>query len=106
MEFDMSGHQNYQVKLDFKNLLKKLSQEFTRAIELSKKMLMAGRTNVELKDSLGELGLVIYKQLKSKNLNVDDQEIKNLIDRIEYLEQQMEGHEGAIQKVKTTPKVV
>ena len=74
--------------------------EFSKAISLSKKMLHAGKTNVELKDTLSELGLNMYKALKTKDLSRESQEIQNLMSRVDYLEQLMNAHEGEIKKVK------
>lgn len=100
----MKHEENNQIKLEFKNWLKRATEEFKKAVTLSKKMIQAGQTNVELKDTLSELGLYIYKN-KNQSLNYDDQEMKKYIRRIENLENIMHRHEEDIQETKNLNKI-
>lgn len=100
----MKHEENYRIKFDFKKWMSRLSIEMKRAIDLSKKMIHAGQTSVELKDALGELGLYIYKK-KDCKLNLEDQELKKLISKVEYLEKVMHQHEESIHQSKNLKHV-
>jgi Mn-dependent DtxR family transcriptional regulator len=78
----------------------KAKVEFARVIDLGKKMFVAGRVNTELRDTLSELGLAVYQKEKSADQKSSEQEISNLIKKVDFLSNLMDSHEGEIQKIK------
>ena len=85
----------------FQQLIQLAKLEMKKALELAKKMFIAGQTNAELKDTLSELGLAFYHQQKNNAVANQSAEIKSLISKVDYLEKVMDSHEGEIQKLKT-----
>ena len=81
-------------------LFGRLGSEFRRAIQLGKQMLHAGHTNIELKDTLSELGLRTYRAMKNQQIHWDDSHTQMLITKVDYLEKMMHDHEAEIKKVK------
>lgn len=92
-------------KLILKDMWKSFKQEIRKTLQLLRRMFSAGKVNLELKDTLSQLGLVIYQQHKSVEQNVEDYEIKNLINRVDYLAKLMDTHESEIRKIKNKPEL-
>lgn len=87
-------------KSNVKALWSKSKVEMSKVLGIGKKMFSAGKINAEIKDTLSQLGLVVYQQQKSSQQKPDNQEIKSLIDKVDYLSKLMDNHEGEIQRLK------
>ncbi len=96
----MSESKKKATKANIGNLWRKSKSEVSKAMNLGKKMFSAGKINVEIRDTLSQLGLAFYQKQKSTNNPSVDQEIKNLINKVDYLSKLMDSHEGEIQKIK------
>ncbi len=101
----MSERKNQKKKVNLKEVWSKSKVEVAKALHLGKKMFSAGKINIEIRDTLSQLGLAVYQKEKSNNHAQVDQEIKNLINKVDYLSKLMDTHEGEIQKIKNKPQL-
>lgn len=63
-------------------------------------MLTASRTNSELHETYEELGTLVYKGLKEDSLNLTGAKARDLVKRIDMLEEELKMIEEEVRKIK------
>lgn len=91
-------------KHDWKNKVQEIVQtgldEFKRTTEIGKKMINASKTNSNLHESYEELGKLVYKQLKSGELDWDNSKAHSLVDEIKKCKEDLKSMEAEMEKIK------
>lgn len=94
----MTGKNRFRSKV--KVLFDSCREEIEKTTSLGKKMLNASRTNSELHETYEELGLHIYKGLKESSLDVSSMKVRELVKRIDMLEEELRLIEEEVRKIK------
>ncbi len=82
------------------NALQTMKGEVKKTGVIGKKMLMASRTNSQLKESYSELGRLAYKAIKDEELDWKNPKLKNIVSIIEACEKDLLDIEKEVQKIK------
>jgi hypothetical protein len=94
----MTGKNRFRSKV--KVLFDSCRDEIEKTTNLGKKMLTASRTNSELHATYEELGQYIYKGLKENSLDMEHVKIRELVKRIDMLEEELKLIEEEVRKIK------
>lgn len=87
----------------FNEIVKSCQDELKKTTDIGRKMLMASKTNTELHESYEELGQLVKLALNTGELQWDNPKAKDLIDRINENEKNLEFIEKEVNKIKFAP---
>ena len=87
-------------KKTFQKLVDSCQQEVKRTTEIGKKMLSASKTNSCLHESYESLGAYTLKAIKDGTLEWDDPKVRELIEKIEVCEKDLEDIESEVNKIR------
>ncbi len=74
--------------------------ELKKTTEIGKKMLSASKANSNLQETYKELGVLLVEALKSKELIWENEEVENLIKKIDGCESDLENIEEEVNKIR------
>jgi hypothetical protein len=90
----------YPWKTKFQEIVNVCQEELKRTTEIGRKMLNATRANSQLHETYEELGQLLMKAMDTGELKWENPMVKELIERIKLLEQEMEEIESEMNKIK------
>lgn len=87
-------------RLKINDLVQTCQTELKKTTQIGKKMLSASQSNVKLHETYEQIGKWLVCQVKEKDLKIDDENIVNLIAKVQELKNQLEGLEKDVQDIK------
>ncbi len=95
----MTGNNRFKNKV--KVLLSNCREEIEKTTSLGKKMINASRTNSELHETYEELGVLVYKGIKDQTVDLSTLKARELVKRIDMLEEELKLIEEEVKRIKT-----
>lgn len=84
----------------FSDLLNSCQVELKKTTQIGMKMLSASQSNAQLHETYESLGLLVRQALQNGDLNWNDPNVAELINKIEKLETEMEQFESDVREIK------
>ncbi|MCB9063416.1 MAG: hypothetical protein H6622_17970 [Halobacteriovoraceae bacterium] len=91
-------------KQDWRNKVQEMFntglEEFKRTTEIGRKMINASRTNSDLHESYENLGKMVYKLIKSGELDLNSSKASELVEKISRCREDLKLMEVEMEKIK------
>lgn len=84
----------------FNEVVSLCQNELKKTTVIGKKMLSASISNTTLKETYEEIGRKAFQAIEAKTLNWEDDEIKNLVEKVKELQAEMEQLESEVHDLK------
>jgi pyruvate formate-lyase activating enzyme-like uncharacterized protein len=95
-------NQNHAWKERVQGIFQTCSDEIKKTTEIGMKMLSASKTNSQLHESYEELGHLVYKAMKNKEIDWDNARAKELMTLIMSCKKDLKDLEEEVVKIKET----
>ena len=90
-------------KKKFYDLMDTCQEELKKTAEVGKKMLVASKTNSDLKECYEKLGRLMANGIKNGEIKLESEEVLKIMDNIQRCESELEDMESEVQKIKLNP---
>ncbi|MBG60568.1 MAG: hypothetical protein CME67_01500 [Halobacteriovoraceae bacterium] len=87
-------------KAKFNDLVQSCQTELKRTTQIGMKMLTASQSNVQLKETYENLGRLVKDCIDSNELNWDNPQAKQMLEKIQTLQSELEELEEDVQNIK------
>lgn len=99
-ETQNSNDQDWKTR--FNDMVQSCQNELKRTTQIGMKMLSASQSNAQLHETYEQLGRLVKNAMATSDLSWDNPEAKELAQKIEKLEKELEGLEAEVQTIKKT----
>ena len=91
---------NADWKNKFNDLVHTAQSEIKKTTKIGMKMLSASQSNSEIHENYEQIGMIMKKAIENGEVEFDNDEVLNLIAKINSLEEEMKNIEQDVQNIK------